>query len=62
MRFKVDEDLPVEVAGELRAAGHDAATVAQENVGGASDAQVAGHVGARLRSSCARLDRTSHRW
>ena len=41
MRFKVDENLPVEVADELRAIGHDAATVGQQNLGGASDTRVA---------------------
>ena len=30
MKFKVDEDLPVDVAALLRAAGHDASTVREE--------------------------------
>jgi predicted nuclease of predicted toxin-antitoxin system len=37
MRFKVDENLPAEVAGLLSAVGHDAVTVAQERLGGAHD-------------------------
>jgi uncharacterized protein with PIN domain len=30
VRFKVDENLPIEVAAMLRLAGHDAATVNEE--------------------------------
>lgn len=41
MRFKVDENLPVEVADLLKAAGHDAATVNDEGVGGATDPDLA---------------------
>ncbi len=41
MRFKVDENLPIEVAEILRAAGHDAATVNDEALGGASDPDLA---------------------
>ena len=41
MRFKVDENLPVDVAALLRAAGHDAETVADEKLGGASDPDLA---------------------
>ena len=37
MRFKVDENLPIEVAELLRTASHDAATVTEEAVGGAPD-------------------------
>ncbi len=40
MAFKVDENLPVEVADLLRQAGHDAATVAEEELGGAPDADI----------------------
>ena len=32
MRFKVDENLPVEVAEMLRQAGHDAATVLEQHL------------------------------
>lgn len=41
MRFKVDENLPIEVAEVLRAAGHDAVTVNDEAVGGAMDPDIA---------------------
>ena len=41
MRFKVDENLPIEVAGILRAAGHDADTVNEEGVSGAQDPDLA---------------------
>lgn len=38
MRFKIDEHLPAELASDLRALGHDADTVADEGLAGASDA------------------------
>ena len=41
MRFKVDENLPVEVAELLRSWGHEADTVADEHVGGAVDPDLA---------------------
>lgn len=34
MRFKVDQNLPVELAEALRAAGHDAHTVYEEGLAG----------------------------
>lgn len=37
MRFKIDENLPVELAEELRAAGHEAATVRDQKLTGSSD-------------------------
>lgn len=37
MRFKVDENLPVELAEELRAAGHETATVGDQRLAGTSD-------------------------
>jgi predicted nuclease of predicted toxin-antitoxin system len=37
MRFKLDENLPVELAAELQLAGHDTDTVLDENLKGASD-------------------------
>jgi predicted nuclease of predicted toxin-antitoxin system len=37
MKFKVDENLPVDVAVKLMEAGHDAATVTEEGIGGATD-------------------------
>jgi predicted nuclease of predicted toxin-antitoxin system len=41
MRFKVDENLPIEVAGLFQKAGHDASTVHEEGLGGAEDQRVA---------------------
>ncbi len=40
IRFKVDEDLPAEVAALLSAAGHAAQTVVQQRLGGASDEEL----------------------
>ena len=40
MRFKVDENLPVEIATVLRQSGHDAETVQEENLGGFPDTQI----------------------
>lgn len=37
MRFKVDENLPAELAGDLRVLGHDAETVFEERLAGAID-------------------------
>lgn len=37
MRFKIDENLPVELAEELRASGHEAATVDDQRLFGTSD-------------------------
>ena len=37
MRFKIDENLPVETAGILQQAGHDAETVHSEKLTGAND-------------------------
>ena len=41
MRFKIDENLPIEVADVLNQRGHDAATVFQEELNGASDTDIA---------------------
>ncbi len=41
MRFKVDENLPTEVAEMLRRAAHDASTVLEQHLGGSSDAKLA---------------------
>ena len=40
MRVKVDEDLPTAIAQLLRAAGHDAANVLEQGMGGWKDAEV----------------------
>ena len=37
MHFKIDENLPVEVAELLRAAGHDALTVGEQELRGSPD-------------------------
>lgn len=41
MQFKIDENLPVEVADALRDAGHDALTIHDEQMVGDPDPQVA---------------------
>jgi len=41
VRFKVDENLPTEVAGLLRKSGHDAITVGEQHLGGAPDSHIA---------------------
>ena len=41
MKFKVDENLPVEVVEMLRSAEHDAVSVLDQNLGGAADPGVA---------------------
>lgn len=41
MEFKIDENLPVEVADLLRQAGYDAVTVIEEQLGGSSDPDIA---------------------
>ncbi len=40
MKFKIDENLPVEVAEALRAAGHDAKTVREQGLDGESDPRI----------------------
>jgi len=42
MKFKVDENLPVEIAELLRSAQHDAVTVQEQALRGARDIQIAG--------------------
>ncbi len=41
MRFKVDENLPVELAEVLQHAGHDAVTVKDQHLGGIPDSSIA---------------------
>ena len=41
MKFKIDENLPVEVADLLRRSDHDAATVLEEELGGSADFDIA---------------------
>ena len=40
MRFKLDENLPQDLAELFRQAGHDAVTVLDQGIGGASDARL----------------------
>ena len=40
MKIKLDENLPTELLGDLRAAGHEADTVYDEALAGAPDALV----------------------
>ena len=42
MKFKIDENLPVEIADLLRSSGHDADTVHDEGLVGSPDANVIG--------------------
>ena len=41
MRFKLDENLPIELAVLLRRSGHDAVTVLDQGLGGAGDSELA---------------------
>jgi len=41
MRFKVDENLPVEAAKVLRQAGYDATTVQEQQLSGSADSEIA---------------------
>lgn len=40
MRFKIDENLPAEIAGLLQLAGHDALTVIDQKLTGEDDARI----------------------
>jgi predicted nuclease of predicted toxin-antitoxin system len=40
MKFKLDENLPVEASALLREAGHDALTVLDQNMGGEPDEHI----------------------
>jgi predicted nuclease of predicted toxin-antitoxin system len=40
MKFKLDENLPVEASALLREAGHDALTVLDQNMGGKADEHI----------------------
>lgn len=40
MKFKVDENLPIEVAQRLRSAGYDAMTILEQSMGGEPDTNV----------------------
>jgi hypothetical protein len=49
VNFKIDENLPSEIADDLRAAGHDAATVFDEGLVGAADSDILARVQAEGR-------------
>ena len=40
MRFKLDENLPIEASSMLREAGHDALTVLDQKMGGKADNEI----------------------
>ena len=40
MKFKIDENMPLEAAALLRDAGYDATTVSDQNLTGASDSSL----------------------
>jgi len=44
VKFKVDENLPVEIAEELRALGYDALTVVEQDMAGINDERLMAHV------------------
>jgi len=50
VRFKLDENVPVELRDDLRALGHEADTIPDEGIMGAPDAQVMEHVRAEGRA------------
>lgn len=49
MRFKVDHNLPVELADLLRGSGYEASTVAEQGMAEADDAVIAAHCLAESR-------------
>ena len=49
MKIKLDENMPIELCGDLRALGHDADTVQDEGLSGAPDRLILGHVRAEGR-------------
>lgn len=49
MKFKLDENLPTELAADLRALGHDAETVLDEGLRGAADATLVRAAAAEAR-------------
>jgi hypothetical protein len=51
MKFKLDENLPVEASALLREAGYDALTVLDENIGGEPDEHILFKYGHR-KSAC----------
>lgn len=52
MKWKLDENLPSELADDLRAAGHDADTVLGESIAGTDDESVAQPSARERRGGC----------
>lgn len=50
MKFKIDENLPMEIRDDLRAAGHDAETIMDEGLTGASDSIIMDRVREEARA------------
>jgi len=50
MKFKIDENLPSDIAADLRAAGHEADTVIDEGLIGAPDTTILARVQAEGRT------------
>ena len=42
MKFKIDENLPIDLAVLFKEAGHDALTIHDENLGGCNDPDISG--------------------
>lgn len=51
MKFKIDENLPIEVSQRLQQAGHDAVTVLDRQLGGADEAGYS-QISFRSRAFC----------
>ncbi len=49
MKIKIDENLPVEIADDLRALGHDAMTVVNQGMAGIDDERLMARVEAESR-------------
>jgi predicted nuclease of predicted toxin-antitoxin system len=50
MKFKIDENLPAELATDIRTAGHEADTVFDQNLSGATDSTIMARVQADGRA------------
>jgi predicted nuclease of predicted toxin-antitoxin system len=48
MKVKIDENLPAEIAADLRDLGHDAMTVVDQGMAGIDHEQLMSHYSARL--------------
>jgi predicted nuclease of predicted toxin-antitoxin system len=55
MKFKTDENMPVEAADDLRQAGHDAATVGDQQLAGQPDVRIADVSNLRHRPKATRV-------